>query len=531
MNDKTILVIDDSATIRKLVDTNLSPLGYHVVLAPTAEDGLRLASEVRPHMILLDHQLPGTTGFEVCTQLSSSEETRLIPVVISSTLRNRAYAEYSELPNVVDMLPKPYTPELLVTTISNALDTGALVVQSQSQGTAVPEVINAVGETDLHGSLQQFALREVLDFLNNGDKSGILEVEAGSTRVWFYLDKGRLQGVSANKIDQDELLAFLPDSLRELAPVLNLTSAGGSCAQVEGLVQLLDRKVLDPRLLGKLLRYQAALLVFRCFTNKLDSFRFESGKPAPPLVKRLPLDISLLALLVDGAMQCDESHLPDAGNSVFARRAIRGQNLDRTGLSARHMKLLGMLSEPRGTDDLARGSGWEPIEVRRVVFGFMLAELVQRQTKTHTWQVIALETDAESAQQLRQLFADAKVVGKVVRDRVALQLALRRIRPEVILVSQASGEACRLANEAQRSRDSRIAGAKWVALSSEHHAQNGDRMAFTLDTTIKRPTSANQLSAALRGVLEDAAQRPPSPIRDSSVESSRTDSRVLQGAL
>ena len=47
MSDKTILVIDDSATIRKLVDTHLSPAGYRVVLAPNAEDGLKLAARSR----------------------------------------------------------------------------------------------------------------------------------------------------------------------------------------------------------------------------------------------------------------------------------------------------------------------------------------------------------------------------------------------------------------------------------------------------------------------------------------------------
>jgi CheY-like chemotaxis protein len=113
MSHKTVLVIDDSATIRKLVDTHLSPVGYRVVLVPNAEEGLRLAMEIRPDLILLDHQLPGTTGYDVCCQLVASPELRQIPVVVSSTLRKKAYAEYVELDNVVDMLPKPYTEELL----------------------------------------------------------------------------------------------------------------------------------------------------------------------------------------------------------------------------------------------------------------------------------------------------------------------------------------------------------------------------------------------------------------------------------
>ena len=90
MSDKTILVIDDSSTIRRLVDSTLSRAGYSVALAPTAEDGVRMADELRPDMILLDHQLPGTTGFDVCQQLLSLPDLGQIPVVISSTLRKKS---------------------------------------------------------------------------------------------------------------------------------------------------------------------------------------------------------------------------------------------------------------------------------------------------------------------------------------------------------------------------------------------------------------------------------------------------------
>ena len=136
----TILVIDDSATIRRLVDSTLSRDGYSVILAPNAEDGIEMAGEHRPDMILLDHQLPGTTGFDVCQILIADPELSKIPVVISSTLRKRAYVEYADLSNVVDMLPKPYTEELLLTTVGNALDTGQMIVSSQADGTAIPRL-------------------------------------------------------------------------------------------------------------------------------------------------------------------------------------------------------------------------------------------------------------------------------------------------------------------------------------------------------------------------------------------------------
>ena len=103
-----------------------------------------MAEALRPDLILLDHQLPGTTGDEVFRQLLESEATARIPVVISSAMRNRAFASYTELPNVVDQIPKPFTPDLLKTGVANALQIGAMVVRAQVTGCAIPESVGEV---------------------------------------------------------------------------------------------------------------------------------------------------------------------------------------------------------------------------------------------------------------------------------------------------------------------------------------------------------------------------------------------------
>src|SRR3954447_23068550 len=146
MESPLILVIDDSPTIRKMVECHLSQAGYRVVMAPDAERGLELARSIGPNLILLDHQLPGTTGDQVCRKLLDCEETAHVPVVISSAMRNRAFAQYTEFPNVVDQIPKPFTPDLLKSGVSNALQMGTLVVQAPRTGSAVPEAMNEAGE-------------------------------------------------------------------------------------------------------------------------------------------------------------------------------------------------------------------------------------------------------------------------------------------------------------------------------------------------------------------------------------------------
>lgn len=437
MTQQTVLVIDDSATIRRLVDTHLSQAGYRVVLAPTAEEGVQLADEIRPELILLDHQLPGTTGFQVCQQLLADAELGRIPVVVSSTLRKQAYAEYTDSPNVVDMLPKPFAPELLLSTVANVLETGRLIVDSQSSGSAVPEVIQELAETALSGSLECFSLREVLDFLNNGTKSGLLEVELEQQRVRFYLGRGRIQAVTASGIEAGQITDRLPEPLQDLAPVVSFTLGGRFSSEVDGLVQLLDKKVIDQRLLRQLLRHQAAWLTHFCFRNRLKSFRFEANASLPPLFQKLALDISLVALLIDGALYATGEETPaESSQTVYARSAIRGQNLDRAGMNARHMKVLGHLSRPLAAAELSRRCGCPEEEMRRVLQGLTLAGLIERREQSGKT-VIALEHDPDGAQILRQVLAEGKreFAGRVVRDRLGFKLLMKRAVPDAVLIA------------------------------------------------------------------------------------------------
>lgn len=437
MSEKTILVIDDSATIRRFVDNELSSAGYRVVMAGTAEDGIIKAGEENPDLIILDHQLPGTTGYEVCCQLLADPSLANIPVVASSTLRKKAYAEYVDCDNVVDMLPKPYKPEALIATVANAIETAAMVVQSQHQGSAVPEVIDELGEADLAGTFQCFGIRELLDMLNNGEKSGMLEVQTDQCRINIFVDRGRIQAVTGSGIDPDEIARHIPESLSELVPVMKFTLSGRRGSEVDGIVDLLDTKVLDPRLLKKLLRLQAALLLRICFCNRLKSFRFDQARPAPSLYKKLPLECSLLALLVEGAMTCDEAEVPELESGLgYIRRAIRGQNLDRAGLSGRHMTVMNALSETVSPMDLANQLGWELTEVLCVLHGFELAELVERKPMTSPLKVAVVSSNQTLNQKLAAFFSSSsdQFKGKLVRDWTGAELLINRLGPQVLLV-------------------------------------------------------------------------------------------------
>ncbi len=76
-----ILVVEDNPKNLKLVRDVLQYSGYEVVEATTGEDGVRLAREVHPDLVLMDLQLPGIDGAEALRLIRAEVSTRSMPVV------------------------------------------------------------------------------------------------------------------------------------------------------------------------------------------------------------------------------------------------------------------------------------------------------------------------------------------------------------------------------------------------------------------------------------------------------------------
>jgi two-component system cell cycle response regulator DivK len=76
-----ILLIEDSSTYAELATMLLTRIGCTVTRASTAEDGLRMAREETPDLILMDINLPGMDGFQAVRVLRQDPRTRQIPTV------------------------------------------------------------------------------------------------------------------------------------------------------------------------------------------------------------------------------------------------------------------------------------------------------------------------------------------------------------------------------------------------------------------------------------------------------------------
>lgn len=81
MANELILVVEDNEQSRKLVRDVLKFRGYEIIEAVTGEDGVRLAQDRRPSLVLMDIRLPGMDGIQALARLRAAAGTQAIPVL------------------------------------------------------------------------------------------------------------------------------------------------------------------------------------------------------------------------------------------------------------------------------------------------------------------------------------------------------------------------------------------------------------------------------------------------------------------
>ena len=112
-----VLVAEDDASVRMTIEFVLQDEGFDVLLASDGEEALRIATEVRPDVILLDQIMPKMDGKEVLTALRRNDDTRAIPVLV---LTGMARGLPSEWPDA-HFVGKPFSPDSLVRRIREVL--------------------------------------------------------------------------------------------------------------------------------------------------------------------------------------------------------------------------------------------------------------------------------------------------------------------------------------------------------------------------------------------------------------------------
>lgn len=136
MSSAKILVIEDEAAIRDMLDFTLFSSGFLVEQADNAEDGWKLALNNNPDLILLDWMMPGTSGVELAKRLRQNDKTVQIPIIMLTARGEEEDQVKGFEAGADDYVIKPFSPRALIARIKANL-------RRQISDADSPEVVQA----------------------------------------------------------------------------------------------------------------------------------------------------------------------------------------------------------------------------------------------------------------------------------------------------------------------------------------------------------------------------------------------------
>jgi CheY-like chemotaxis protein len=157
-----ILVVDDDATARELVERHLQRAGFAVATARGGQEGLRLARELRPSAVTLDIVMPDLDGWTVLAAMKGDPALAGIPVVLMSIVdqKNRGYSL-----GAAEYLVKPVDRTKLVETLAGVCGATAgrvlLVDDDEGDRRSVREALTPIGWTVAEAENGQAAVEEL----------------------------------------------------------------------------------------------------------------------------------------------------------------------------------------------------------------------------------------------------------------------------------------------------------------------------------------------------------------------------------
>jgi CheY-like chemotaxis protein len=138
-----IVVMDDDASTRVLVSAVLRKEGYDVLAANDGAQGLALIRVHKPDLVVSDVQMPHLDGFGVLEAVRANEEISMIPIILLTSLQDRAHMRQGMATGADDYLTKPFAPQELRDAVSSQLSklVRAEAVQAQRVDRAVASAL------------------------------------------------------------------------------------------------------------------------------------------------------------------------------------------------------------------------------------------------------------------------------------------------------------------------------------------------------------------------------------------------------
>jgi len=194
MRGAKVLVVDDSTSVRKVLEKLLSSRGLVVTTCETAEQGLEAVKQNTPNLVIADVVMPGMSGFELCQMVKTQASTKNIPVILISGIINEDVVSQAHQAGAFDVVSKPFTPDDLFPKIERALNTiwsspQAVGLMSEASTPPLPTTPSEVSTQAVYEAQntpnRQALLEGLLPFIEKPEVEGVLVIDhAGQLLDW-----------------------------------------------------------------------------------------------------------------------------------------------------------------------------------------------------------------------------------------------------------------------------------------------------------------------------------------------------------
>jgi CheY-like chemotaxis protein len=401
MSGQTILVIDDSPTILKLVELTLAKSGYRVLTAETGESGIETAQSFPPDMILLDYLLPDLKGDDLCRAISAQTALAKVPVVVMSAKGEEISESFNTMNHVVNIISKPFSPEALLAVVVHTLQQKAASTNEKSVprsdsnielGTLLsdeeapkPIQLDDLVGIALAGDLTIIAIADVLLLIQDRSLTGVLEITHARARLDIFLKEGRIEFAGAHDVPEEFLLGrFLvsgghlsEDRLRKILVEREKDKPN----ELLG-AYLRGRGLLTSEGLHKAMTKQTMALVFECLRWGNGRFAFRPQSDLPPLAEEAKLDLPADGLILEGLRRVEEWRVIEQEIGSFELTFVRDedklQGFGRNKLLREEIQIVDLVNGKHTVRDIIQLSKLGSYEVSQILFRLLRSRLIRR---------------------------------------------------------------------------------------------------------------------------------------------------------
>jgi chemosensory pili system protein ChpA (sensor histidine kinase/response regulator) len=119
---RTIMVVDDSLTVRRVTQRLLEREGYQVILAKDGVDALEHLQETVPDLMLVDIEMPRMDGFDLTRNIRGNDSTRDVPIIMITSRTADKHRNYALGLGVNAYFGKPFQEDMLLAAIAGLLN-------------------------------------------------------------------------------------------------------------------------------------------------------------------------------------------------------------------------------------------------------------------------------------------------------------------------------------------------------------------------------------------------------------------------